>query len=113
MKTYFIQFHCNQAKNKAQEELQEFMYTYQNTLCDENGLNRIVDSFKHKAFEIEEKHPRCKPIKLYFNKEGYVLPGIEFYAHTPDYENVFTTSIIEVKREEFSDHSKLTSDNIY
>lgn len=99
MKNFFIQFRCFQAKNKAQEELQKFMYEYQNTLCDENGLNCLVQEFKQKTSEINLKYPRCKKIEITFIKMDHFESFI-FSAHTQNMNDtdIFNSSIDYVKR---------------
>lgn len=99
MKNFFIQFNCNQAKNKAQEELQKFAYEYQNTLLDQHGLNRLVQLFKEKTAEINLKYPRCKKMEITYNKLNH-SDTYSFYAHTEPWSDtyIFTSSIDQMKR---------------
>jgi len=99
MKKYFLQFRTNAAKNKAQEELQAFAYTYQNTLCDDAGLSRIVNAFRLKAAVLNEKYHRCKPMKINFNEYDELYGSMSALADTEGY--IFSCSIDKVWREEF------------
>jgi len=108
MKNYFLQFRSNAAKNKAQEELQAFAYTYKNTLADNAGIRRIADSISKKCYELNAKYPRCKPMAVFFNDEDDSIIGIiQLDARTPDHNSIFYTSAYEVYREEFESYSKI------
>lgn len=111
MKKYFVQFKTNQAKNKAQERLIALVLDYESTLCDDYGLQRMIDSLTEKCNELKAKFPRCKPITVHHYPKGTTILDIhEFYACTPDYNDVFHSSISEVKREEFDNYSRIEKD---
>lgn len=115
MKKYFLQFKTNQAKNKAQEELQTLVSTFENTLCDDCGLQRIIDSLIEKCNALNVKYPRCKPIVVHYYPKGEsLLNKHELYACTPapDYNDVFYCNISEVEREEFENYNCLTNETI-
>jgi hypothetical protein len=97
MKNYFIQFNCNNPKNKAQEELQKFVIAWDNCLCDEDGLKHIIEVIKKETEDINARNKRCTPISI--RHHYYEGLGAELFSAGIDSQDfqVFSTSIEEVK----------------
>jgi len=97
MKNYFIQFRCNNPKNKAQEELQKFVLAWDNCLCDEDGLKHIIEAIKQETADINARNKRCTPISIRHHQ--YDNFGTQLFSAGIDSQDfqVFSTSIDVVK----------------
>lgn len=61
---YFLKIQRNQPKNKAHEELQQCVYTWNHALVDEDTLRNLLDGIRDTVQIINVKYPRCQDISL-------------------------------------------------
>ena len=64
MKQYFLEIMCYQPKNKAHEELQQFVREYNHCLVDEENMVLVKSQIKQKILEVNNQHTRCQNIEL-------------------------------------------------
>lgn len=101
MKHYFLEVGSPQAKNKAQEEMQTYVYKFASTLCDEVELKVILAKITTKASILNETFTRCKNIKVNMN-EYSIDTGLSISGETVSYEPIFSINCTQIKRYELS-----------
>ena len=61
---YFLTVSAYQTKNKAHEELQNFITKWQHALVDDDTLRNLLDAIHETVKVINAKYPRCQDISL-------------------------------------------------
>lgn len=64
MNQHFMELTCYQTKNKAHEELQQFVAQFNKCLIDDDQLVLLKSAVKQKIVEINNEYTRCKNIEL-------------------------------------------------
>lgn len=98
MNQFFLELQCYQPKNKAHEELQQFVSQFNHCLTDDEKLGRIKVDIKMKIDRVNAIHTRCQNIQL------------SGWQHTPRCESIavdgnFHLSIKKVERFELAEPS--------
>lgn len=94
MKHYFIDGTFYSPKNKAHAEASEFAAQYNHVVLDEIKMEELVETFKQKVAEINEKHKRCHDIVVSHWKSK--LPTIE--SRHLGIEGTCSLNVVQVKR---------------
>ena len=90
---HFLKITRNQVKNKANEELQNWVLTWNHALVDDANLTNLLDGMRDTIKIINSKYLRCQDITLM----------TQFYPHDPCgiiwVEGNFQISVMKVQLE--------------
>lgn len=95
MNKHFLQLQAYSAKNKAHEEIQNYVRQWHNALVDDESLKKVVADLQAEIHRINTKHARCKDISLSVN--SYTENSIQYSV----FENFYLVAH-KVSREELS-----------
>ena len=84
---YYMTYNGHQlaTKNKLEKEVSEYIKTLDRTLVHETDLPKFKEEFLKNIDDISKKHPRCKPLKPYWDERrnsDIFLSGIYFNHFT-------------------------------
>jgi len=84
---YYMTYNGHQlaTKNKLEKEVSEYIKTLDRTLIHEGNLVAFKEMVIEKIEEFNQKHPRCKPLKPYWDERrnsDIFLSGIYFNHFT-------------------------------
>ncbi|WP_319228449.1 hypothetical protein [Draconibacterium orientale] len=88
MKHYYLELTTYLTKNKAHEELQQFVLQYHQNLVDSKELAETKVSIKKKLKEVNEKYPRCHDL---------VLSGWKYQSESIAVDGNFILSFCPIK----------------
>lgn len=80
---YFVYVgHQTATKNKLQKEFQHYLFSLESTLITADKLDILKENLIAASVELNEKYPRCTPLKVEINKmhfdKGFMISG--FYS---------------------------------
>ena len=93
MKKHFLQLQAYTTKNKAHEEIQNYVRQWHNAIVDDESLKNMLNDIEEEISRINAKHARCKDIYLSIN--SYTDNSIQYSV----FENFYLTAH-KVNREE-------------
>lgn len=92
---HFLQLQAYSTKNKAHEEIQNYVRQWHNAIIDDGSLKNMVNDIEKEISRINTKHARCKDISLSIN--SYTENTIQYSV----FENFYLVAH-KVRREELS-----------
>ena len=100
MDKHFLQLQAYSTKNKAHEEIQNYVRQWHNAIVDDESLKTVLNAIEEEIARINAKYARCKDISLSIN--SYSANTIQYSV----FENFYLVAH-KVSREE------LSGDNLY
>jgi len=86
MKKHFLQLQAYTTKNKAHEEIQNYVRQWHNAIVDDESLKNMLNDIEEEISRINAKHARCKDIYLSIN--SYTENSIQYSV----FENFYLTA---------------------
>jgi len=83
MNKHFLQLQAYSTKNKAHEEIQNYVRQWHNAIVDDQSLKIMLNAIEEEITSINAKHARCKDISLSIN--SYTENSIQYSV----YENFY------------------------
>lgn len=99
MKRYFTRITADHwvAKNKLAEEAKQLALKMERLIIHEDTLQSYRDAFIQSVKELNDKYPRCKPLKPIIWKIPYNRSHIERWSYS--IPSVFNIEVVELQGE--------------
>ena len=104
MNKHFLQLQAYSTKNKAHEEIQNYVRQWHNAIVDDESLKNMVNDIEKEISRINAKHARCKDISLSIN--SYTENSIQYSV----FENFYLVAH-KVRREVLSNQNLIRNDS--